>query len=185
MIDRDPREARLYAGRAGVWASLGELDIAISDYNEAIRLSPEAAAYNGRGLIWDAQGEFDKAISDYDEAMRLDPKRPHRLPQSRHGVAQKGRTRQSDRGLYASAGFRVEIALTYSNRGFAWSSKGEFDKAIEDFNQALELDPKLMNAYNDRGLAWVNKGEYDHAIANYDECSSLIRRTRSSTRIGP
>lgn len=75
MLAANPRSARLYYGRAIVWRSLGELDIALADYNEAIRLDPKAAAYiGGRGRIWHAKQEFDKAIADYNEALRLDPK---------------------------------------------------------------------------------------------------------------
>lgn len=73
MIRRQPRSARLYDGRAEVWMELGELDIALADLNEAVRLSPESAIYGNRGRIWEAKGEFDKAIADYDEALRLDP----------------------------------------------------------------------------------------------------------------
>ncbi len=53
----------------------GELDKAIADYTEAIRLNPSfAEAYIFRGNAYYEQGEFDKAITDYTEAIRLDPK---------------------------------------------------------------------------------------------------------------
>jgi tetratricopeptide (TPR) repeat protein len=58
MIRADPKNAGLYSGRAIVWRSLGELDIAIGDLNEAIRLSPSAPAYNNRGNAWNNKGEY-------------------------------------------------------------------------------------------------------------------------------
>lgn len=52
-----------------------ELDLALGDYNEAIRLDPtKAYGYNNRGMLWHAKKEYDKAIADYTEAIRLDPK---------------------------------------------------------------------------------------------------------------
>jgi lipoprotein NlpI len=52
-----------------------ELDLALGDYNEAIRLDPtKAYGYNNRGRLWSAKKEYDKAIADYTEAIRLDPK---------------------------------------------------------------------------------------------------------------
>ena len=51
--------------------------------------------------------------------------------------------------------------------------KGEYDKAIADYDEAIKLDPKNANAYSYRGLAWYWKSEYDKAIADYDEAIKL------------
>ena len=40
-----------------------------------------------------------------------------------------------------------------SNRGYAWSLKKEYDKAIADYNEAIRLDPKNVASYNP--LAWL------------------------------
>ncbi len=75
LIRAEPRNANLYYGRAIVWRELGEMEIAMGDYNEAIRLRPEKAAFfNSRGVAWQNKGEYDKAIADYNEAVRLNPK---------------------------------------------------------------------------------------------------------------
>jgi tetratricopeptide (TPR) repeat protein len=51
-----------------------DYDKAISDYSEAIRLSPnDATAYNRRGVAYYDTNDYDKSISDYSEAIRLDP----------------------------------------------------------------------------------------------------------------
>ena len=53
---------------------IGDLDRAIADYSEAIRLEPEFSVfYNNRALVWRDKGDYDKAIADYDEAIRRDP----------------------------------------------------------------------------------------------------------------
>jgi len=64
-------------------------------------------------------------------------------------------------------------ADAYNNRGLAWSNKGDTDRAIADFNRAIELDPKYVYAYNGRGLAWYNKGDTDRAIADYNRAIEL------------
>ena len=38
--------------------------------------------------------------------------------------------------------------------------KGECDKAIADFTEAIRLDPQSASAYYDRGRAWAEKGDY-------------------------
>ena len=56
--------------RGSAWRAKNELDKAIADFTEAIRLDPKpmAAVYN-RGLAWKAKNELDKAIADYTEAI--------------------------------------------------------------------------------------------------------------------
>ena len=50
--------------------------------------------------------------------------------------------------------------------------KGDNDKAIADFTEAIQLDPKNAKAYIDRGSAYINKGDNDKAIA---DCNEAIR----------
>ena len=53
----------------------GDLDRAIADYNEAIRLDAKfALAYANRGDAWDDKGDSTRAIADLDQAIRHDPK---------------------------------------------------------------------------------------------------------------
>ena len=68
-------QSKWYIRRGSVWNEKGEYDIAVSDYNEAIRLDPSReVAFINRGNAWFHKKEYDKAIADYNEAIRLDPK---------------------------------------------------------------------------------------------------------------
>ncbi len=52
----------------------GELDRALADSSEAIRLAPaQARAYANRGDVYRQQGDLERAMADLDEALRLDP----------------------------------------------------------------------------------------------------------------
>ena len=49
--------------------------------------------------------------------------------------------------------------------------------AIEDYNTAIELDPKNSSAYNNRGFAYFELGEYELAIRDFNE---YIRMNKNS-----
>jgi len=67
--------AEAYLNRGNAYYSKSDIDGAIEDYTEAIRLNPKYAdAYFNRGNVYKSENNFEKAIADYSEAIRLDPK---------------------------------------------------------------------------------------------------------------
>src|SRR5262245_18726936 len=40
------------------------------------------------------------------------------------------------------------LALVYNNRGNAFIRRGDYDRAIEDYNQSIKFDGKYAMAYN-------------------------------------
>ncbi len=64
-------------------------------------------------------------------------------------------------------------AIAYMNRGVAYGGKGEHDRAIADYDQAIRLNPQNVIAYSTRGLAYNNKGDYDRAIVDFDQAVRL------------
>jgi len=62
-----------------------------------------------------------------------------------------------------------KLATAFDNRGVAYRLKGEYDHALQDYEQAIRLNPDNANAYNNLGVIYRIKGDYDRAIADYDE----------------
>ena len=52
-----------------------DFDLAITNYNQAIKLNPQMGkAYNNRGIVYVAKGKLNEAIADFTKAIELDPK---------------------------------------------------------------------------------------------------------------
>ena len=52
-----------------------------------------------------------------------------------------------------------DAAAAFYNRGIAYRNQGKFDRAIEDFDQALGLKPAFADAWNERGVAYRQRGD--------------------------
>ena len=52
----------------------------------------------------------------------------------------------------------IQVTLdAYCNRGVVYYFKGEYERSLTDYNEAIELDPRHVVAYNNRGVAYSNK----------------------------
>ena len=95
----------------------------------------------------------------------------------------------------------IRTTPAFNNRGIVYDHKGEYDRAIADYDRAIELVPNDATAYNNRGVAYGKKGDYDRAIRDYDQAIRLkpdhanafinrgticfLRETTFSARIHP
>ena len=72
-IKLDPLEPEYFDNRGLSYAENGDYDRAIADYNEAIRLKPQANFLTDRGDSYHFKRDYDRAIADYDRAIALNP----------------------------------------------------------------------------------------------------------------
>jgi tetratricopeptide (TPR) repeat protein len=66
-----------------------------------------------------------------------------------------------------------KTAADFFSRGLAWYEKGEYDKAIKDYDEAVRLNPKDDGAFFNRGVAWKAKGENEKAEKDFAEAKRL------------
>ena len=70
-------------------------------------------------------------------------------------------------------------AQFYYNRGNAYAGKRQYDKAISDFNKALEINPRFAEAYRERGLAYFGKGQFDQWILDSNKADEVDPKAAS------
>ncbi len=65
------------------------------------------------------------------------------------------------------------FAPTYIIRGFAYFLIGDYERAIDDFNRAIVLDPNYAAAYGGRGFSYALTGDYERAIDDFNRAIAL------------
>jgi len=61
------------------------------------------------------------------------------------------------------------ILLNYIRLSALFIGIGYFEKAIEDYNKAIELNPNIAQGYNNRGNAYGKLKEHEEAIEDYNK----------------
>ncbi len=65
------------------------------------------------------------------------------------------------------------LAVAFTNRGLAYQRKGQWDRAIADYSEAIWLNPDDAQVFSNRGNAYYYKGQLDRAINDYDDAIRL------------
>ena len=152
----------------------GQLEEAIAEYGEAIRLNPQAAeAYFNRGNSFKGLGQYQRAIADYDETIRLEPQLPTAYNNRGNSFLGLGQYQRAIADYDEAIRIDPELANAYVGRGGAYNDLGEFQRAIADLNEAIELEPQLADAYNNRGNSFSGLGQYQCAVADLNEAIRL------------
>lgn len=84
-----------------------------------------------------------------------------------------GGVRACDQALRADVLSPRDRAATYVNRGILRLRAGGYDRAVEDFNSALRLNPSLGEALVNRGAARIGQRRYREALADLDRGTAL------------
>jgi hypothetical protein len=66
-----------------------------------------------------------------------------------------------------------DTSSTHYKRAIDWHVKKELDKALSEYDQAIQTDPPSSLVYCCRALAWYEKGDFDKSIADYNEAIRL------------
>jgi tetratricopeptide (TPR) repeat protein len=168
-----PKDAMEYEARGFAYFVI-DIQRAIADFNEAIKLDPKfALAYNNRGQAYFFIKDNDRAIADQNDAIRLDPKFVEAY--NDRGTVYFWKNEYDRAILDQSDAIRLDpkFARAYSNRGASYVQKKLYERAIPDLNEAIKFDPKLMLAYLNRGQAYFYMEDYGRAIADLSDAIRL------------
>ena len=61
----------------------------------------------------------------------------------------------------------ANLAWAYNNRGVAYGHLGQYERAIEDYDQAIRLNPGQTWAYHSRAMAHCVLGHAEEALQDY------------------
>jgi S1-C subfamily serine protease len=178
LLNRGPTGIRAAAfhNRGLAWAAKGNLDQAVSDISQGIRLDPQHAyRWQDRGEIYTRLGKYQQAIADITEAIRKDPVarafRFHTRAGAYRGLADFS---------HAISDFEEAIRLDPVARSFrfidlgnALRDTGQYDRALAAQDTAFKLEQKNAWILLDRGRTKARMGRFDDAKRDFDAAIAL------------
>ncbi|HKA32484.1 MAG TPA: tetratricopeptide repeat protein [Candidatus Binatia bacterium] len=126
----------------------GKLDDAVRLYRESIASRPTAEAHTFLGWTYSFQGKYEDAIAECQKAIAVDPEFGNPYNDIGAYLIGLGRLDEAIPWLERATRARRYEAYHYPhfNLGRVYLSKGMLKKALEEFQQALAIEPKYTLA---------------------------------------
>jgi tetratricopeptide (TPR) repeat protein len=167
--------ARLYGARAYEYKGKNDLDRALADYNEAIRIFPNIIEnLDSRATLHVQKGNYNAAIADYTAALKL--------KNSGYAAVNKAdahlRLREYDQALAnyrRGSNLDAKDPTDFERRCFARAVVGDATLALADCEESLRRRPDHGFTIGTRGLAYLKLGRFDEAISDYDKALARVK----------
>jgi Tfp pilus assembly protein PilF len=181
-VKDDSSGPRFLTHRAAFLLSVGRVDEAKADIEQALKLSPNySKSFALQSIIAVVQNQKEKALELSEKAVQLDPKSATaRIALSYAQQAEfdlKG-TRES---LETAVKLEPENALAWARLAELWSSFGDLEKSLKAAKKATAIDPNLSRTQTVLGFAYLtqvktteSKNAFEKAI-DLDQAASLPR----------
>ncbi|PSO23626.1 caspase family protein [Bradyrhizobium sp. MOS002] len=179
-IRLQPNQAT-YNLRGSAYYDRGEYEIAITDFDDALKLGPpDSTIFHNRGNAWRGKGDHGKAIADYDTSIKANPKSA--FSYQNRGISKEALGDLDGALADINQAIRLDPTLPQPliNRTAIWRVRGDYDRAIADGSEAIRLAKEkqpvnimtppnsvLISGYTHRALAYEAKGDYAHASDDY------------------
>jgi tetratricopeptide (TPR) repeat protein len=146
-VTTDNYAAHTFYGNA--LATQGDVDRAIAEYTEALRIRPDyPEAHNNLGPALATKGRTEDAVAHFVEAIRLRPN--YADAHNNLGVALASQGKLDEAIAQYTEALRIERddSRTHANLGLALQAKGKTEEAIRELELALQLNPNNPGAQN-------------------------------------
>jgi len=159
------------------WVDAEDLDDAIAEYREAIRIDP-ALAYVRRNLgnVLMLKGEIGNAVAQYREAARLDPKDREVHTEAAFRLYLRGRLDLAIAELQEAIRLEPLSKLNHTVLGIIYQEQGKLSQAFAAYRKALRPGDSFGRA---------NEGSLRQALEATGKPEDVLDAYREAIRLDP
>jgi tetratricopeptide (TPR) repeat protein len=134
--------------KANLYDKTKQYDKAIEAFSLVLQRKPDAKTYYYIGLLYNKKNQYEAALHYLDSSLALEPN--DLLTRKNKTLALVNLKRNSEVLAQCDSILQLDskYAKAYAYKGFAYADMGDYPKAIENFEKAVELDPKDSESIN-------------------------------------
>ena len=174
IVEKLPDSVRVHFSKGLVLSKLRQFEEAIISFDRANDLdSNNVEVLVNRGTVKYYLKQFDQAEVDLRKAISKQPLAPNAYNAlSLIEVERNNLTRGLE---LVNTALDIEDRQPYflNNRGYIYMLLGDLERAREDIDLSITLDPRNGWAYRNKGRYYYSKQDYDEAILLYKQALNL------------
>ncbi|QSV53880.1 MAG: serine protease [Dolichospermum sp. UKL201] len=142
-------------------------------FEQAVKSQPDfVPAWNYLSAVYRESNQLDKALAAINKAIQLQPNNPNLYNQKSGVLIDLKRYREAAAAINKAIELSPRAAF-YLNRGLVRDDLGDKPGAIDDYNQAIKINPNFAEAYYNRGGVRYELGDKPGAIDDYTQAIKI------------
>ncbi|MBN1622719.1 MAG: tetratricopeptide repeat protein [Endomicrobiales bacterium] len=178
-LKSSPESPRVRFNLALVYMSEKKWNEAIAEFNKVEELNPlyeRINVWNNIGICYEKLGDFKKAKDFYGKVIIVNPNKD--ALNSFADILWKEGNHKGTAWLLHKSVEMFPDSEAYNNLGTFYASKKEFKKAIEYYEQAVNLKPSYVQAWINLINAYENSGRKDIAEQKTNLMAEIFARNK-------
>ena len=176
-IKSNPDNVYAMCSRGCLYAGSENLDLALSDFNNSIRIVPKySEAYYDKAALYNAKGDHLSAENYYSEALKYDTLYPKINTLHEYAYINLSAIKYSLKkfdetiSLLKKAEWKYpDNSSIHNNLGLAYYAKAEYSSALSEYSRAISSDPTIFSYFNNRGMANYQLKNYKDALIDFNK----------------
>ena len=201
-------EALAIHKQGNIYLGIGDFDMAMKKYREAILIRKEindlaglGATYNNMGILFSYKGETDSSLACYNQGLKYRTKVKDKkgiagsldnigmLLTDIGNVDSAMKCYEKSLELYQKLNLQLNIAHTYNRIGIILKDKGDISRAMQYYEKSLEILDKISekkhkaNVFANIGLLYNIQDDKEKALRYYHKSLAILREIDDTRRI--
>ena len=187
-LSLDPEFHKASAAMASAYRASGQGQAALTEYLALAGSDPSAVVHNVIGALYFEKGDTERAIQHFKEAIALERAYQPAKKNLFKIYLGKGKELVRDKAFSEAIDLLLDGIVIFPNKpelhntlGIAYGETGQFQKAIDQYKEALRINPVFMPAkknlalsYNNQGVKYSGASQWDKAVEAYNQALKLM-----------
>lgn len=175
-LELDPNDLNALNSKGDSLNSLGEFEKAIDCFEQVLGKDPKNAyAHVSKAISLYCQGKYSEAIELCDKALEIDPEYSNAYIWKVKNLMEIEEDLENARKLCDKSISIDNSSFAYNTKGLSYVYEYDYPKAIECFEQAIEVDPSYVDAYTNKIYCLYYQKKFSKCIEFSNQALDLFQ----------
>ncbi|MDC1015743.1 tetratricopeptide repeat protein [Candidatus Thioglobus sp.] len=169
LIEDNSNDALLFNIRGACYAALDQKNLAIENYEKAIKLNPgyAKAHYNLAGVLHELN-DIDASIQSYQNALLIDSDYAEAHNNLGNVFKEQGQFDAAIKSYKKAIAVNPDYIEAYYSLGGSFYESEKLENTVQCYEKVIELKPNFTGMHNNLGNILRELGRLDAAVLSYE-----------------